>query len=131
MIAVDASALIAILYGEADGEALFDRLTREDAACITGPTLLETRMVDHGRSKTTPGAELDRLLKAGNISCVDFTSKHAHLAHVAFLTYGKGSGHRAQLNFGDCMAYALAKALDAPLLFKGNDFSLTDIRSAL
>ena len=131
MIAVDASALIAILYGEADGEALFDRLAREDAACITGPTLLEIRMVDHGRSKTAPGAELDWLLKVGNISCVDFTAEHARIAHAAFLTYGRGSGHRAQLNFGDCMAYALAKALDAPLLFKGNDFGLTDIRSAL
>jgi len=131
VIAVDSSALIAILYSEADGEALLDRLMHEDAACITGPTLLETRMVDHGRSKTAPGAELERLLKTTNISCVDFTPEHARIAHVAFVAYGKGSGHRAQLNFGDCMAYALAKALDAPLLFKGGDFALTDIRCAL
>lgn len=60
-----------------------------------------------------------------------WTRQHADIAAEAFLRFGRGRGHAAKLNFGDCMAYALAKSLDAPLLFKGDDFALTDIRSAL
>ena len=87
-------------------------------------------MVAVGR-KDVPGRDMaEALLARFNIAVVPWTDDHAGIAADAFLRFGKGR-HPANLNFGDCMAYALAKSLDAPLLFKGDDFSKTDVKSAL
>lgn len=74
--------------------------------------------------------DLDELIEALGVKVVEFGGRHVEAAREAFRRFGKGR-HRAALNFGDCCAYALAKTLDVPLLFKGDDFALTDIKSAL
>lgn len=87
-------------------------------------------MVAVGR-KAEPGRNMaEALLARFNISVVSWNDSHASIAADAFVRFGKGR-HDAKLNFGDCMSYALAKSLDAPLLYKGDDFSKTDIKSAL
>jgi ribonuclease VapC len=129
-LVVDSSAIIAIVTAEPEGEMLARRL-EEDAgdAVIAAPTVLETLMVLSGQAKVS-ASEIERLFSSLGIEAVPFTSELALLAHDAFLRFGRGR-HSAKLNFGDCMSYALAKSLDAPLLFKGKDFPRTDIRSAL
>ncbi len=87
-------------------------------------------MVAMGRKDDQARLEADDLLEKFGIEIVDWTGQFADLATDAFGKYGKGR-HKAALNFGDCMAYALAKSLDAPLLYKGDDFALTDLRSAV
>ena len=87
-------------------------------------------MVMGGRYGPDGIVELNLLIEANDIEVVSWTSELADAAAEAFLRFGKGR-HPAKLNFGDCMAYALAKSLDAPLLYKGDDFARTDIRSAL
>lgn len=97
-------------------------------------TLVETSMVIAGKQLASPAvtdAWLDDFIRDSEIVAVPATLDHAHLARLAFRQFGKGMGHPAQLNFGDCFAYALAKSLDAPLQFKGGDFAKTDLRPAL
>ncbi len=96
---------------------------------ISAPTLLETAMVIEGRIGERGAAELDRLIASLALGITSFTPAQASTAREAFRRYGKRR-HPAQLNFGDCMAYALAKERGEPLLFKGNDFSQTDIEAA-
>jgi ribonuclease VapC len=72
----------------------------------------------------------DEFLEVSEIIMEPVTERQAHIARQAYRDFGKGSGHRAQLNFGDCFAYALAKDKDEPLLFKGSDFAGTDVRTA-
>lgn len=98
---------------------------------IGAPTLFEVRLVMGGRQQQEGIDDADSLLAQSGIETVAWTAELADLATDAFLRFGKGQGHPAQLNFGDCMAYAVAKSLDVPLLFKGDDFAKTDIRSAL
>lgn len=88
-------------------------------------------MVAVGRYGSVGLDKTKALIARSQITITPFTESLAELAAQAFLKFGKGCGHPAQLNFGDCMAYALAKSLDAPLLYKGDDFAKTDIRSAL
>lgn len=95
---------------------------------MAAPTKFELMMVAARRPHGPYIAE--DLIGAFGLQVIDWTDAHAELAIDAFLRFGRGR-HPAALNFGDCMAYALAKALDAPLLYKGNDFSQTDITSAL
>ena len=75
--------------------------------------------------------EFDRLIAAAGVSIAPVTADQARIARAAYRDFGRGSGHPAQLNFGDCFAYALAIDRDEPLLYKGNDFSHTDVRNAL
>ncbi len=131
MIAVDTSAIIAILYNEPGAEALTEILMADPRPCIGAPTLFEVRLVMGGRQKREGIADADALLAKTGIETVAWTETLADFATDAFLRFGKGQGHPAQLNFGDCMAYALAKALDVPLLYVGDDFARTDIPSAL
>lgn len=130
MIVIDSSALIAIIYGEPEALAMMHILEEASSCVIGAPTLFESRMVAEGRSGTRAIADLAETVEVFQIDCRPWESHHATIAHEAFLRFGKGR-NPASLNFGDCMAYALAKALDVPLLFKGKDFALTDIRSAL
>lgn len=96
---------------------------------MAAPTKVEMLMVAISRKRIEAKAVALDLLEHYRIEVVDFTDPLTTLAIDAFDRYGKGR-HKASLNFGDCIAYALAKSLDAPLLFKGNDFALTDIRPA-
>jgi ribonuclease VapC len=128
VIAVDSSALVALAFKEPGHPALLQILQSRD--CLIGtPTLLETHMVLN-RSAAAQGY-VATLLSFQNIEVVAFTSAHFAVARTAFDRYGKGRHPQAALNFGDCMAYAVAKVRGVPLLFKGDDFLATDIEPAI
>jgi ribonuclease VapC len=129
LIVVDASALVAIAAEEPDRHRYIDALERSDAAHLAAPNYLEAGLVLVRRNVVANRREFDTWLKdSGVIVRADLPL--ATDALDAYLRYGKGL-HPARLNLADCFAYALAKTLDAPLLYKGDDFAQTDIRSAL
>lgn len=128
---VDSSAMVAIIRGERDGSRLAARLSESDSARMSAATLVELSIVIDRDSSPNSAALLDELFDRSGIEVVPFTAEHARIARRAYQEFGKGSGHRAGLNFGDCFAYALAKQSGGPLLFKGDDFSHTDIVPAL
>lgn len=131
MIVVDSSVFVAILDREPEREELLNRLLADDDPAVSAATILETSIVLRTRHKTLAmDYELDELIAAAT-TVHDVTVDQIRIARDAHLRYGKGMGHPAQLNFGDCFSYALAKSLDVPLLYKGGDFAKTDIRSAL
>lgn len=131
MIVVDSSAVVAILDLEDDAAPMLNRLLADDEPMISAATLLETSIVLRTRHRAiAKDRELDELVSTA-LQVHDVTADHIRIAREAHLRYGKGMGHPAQLNFGDCFSYALAKSLDVPLLYKGGDFGKTDIRSAL
>jgi ribonuclease VapC len=123
---VDTSALIVLLRNEPEADAFTDLLLSADETRISAGTLLETHIV---ASAHRAGDDLAEILELVNAEVVPFDARQADLAVQAFTKFGKGR-HPAALNFGDCFAYALARAFDEPLLFKGNDFSRTDVRVA-
>jgi ribonuclease VapC len=132
VIVVDSSAILAILRLEPESEALALAIERDGQPAISVATVLECLIV--ARSKLHPedsDPRLDRLLEAGGFERHPVTVDHLDVARRAHVRFGKGTGHPAQLNFGDCFSYALAKVLNVPLLYKGNDFARTDIVSAL
>lgn len=129
MIALDSSALVAIARKEAEREA-FTRAIATNQCLVGSPTVLESHMVLLDRMGAEGVAVLDGLLAQPHILLVDFDGQLLPIARTAFERYGKGR-HPAALNFGDCMAYAVAKAHDVPLLFKGDDFRHTDLRAAV
>ncbi len=131
MIVIDTSAIIAILHREPESDELGAALYTAQRRIIGAPTLFEMRQVMGGRYGRAGIEVADDFLGDAGIETLDWTAHMADLATDAFRSFGKGQGHPAQLNFGDCMAYAVAKALNAPLLFKGDDFVRTDIPSAL
>lgn len=127
---VDASVLVAILKREEDSPSFLDVLTRADDLVIGAPSKFELLLVMGAFQGAEGIADARILLDCLNVEVLDWTGDLADVAADAFLRFGKRR-HDAALNFGDCMAYAVAKSLDAPLLFKGDDFRLTDIKSAL
>lgn len=126
MIAVDSSALMAILPGEPQGEACLGVLEQNDLV-MSAATLTEVLIVSIARGRDR---ELVSLIEAADIEIQPHTAKLAYQSGEAFRQWGKGR-HVASLNYGDCCAYALAKSQDCPLLYVGNDFSQTDIVSAI
>lgn len=124
---VDSSVLVAILFGEPDAAALVKGLMDEVRVRVSTATVLETALV----VSPALGAELDQLIAELGLEVSPFDTEQLSAARTAMETYGKGRGSRAQLNYGDCMSYALAKVTGEPLLFKGEDFTHTDITSAL
>lgn len=127
---VDTSSIVAILLREPDA-ALFDRaLAEAPVRVISVVTRVEASFVMEGRKHEIGRFDLERLLRDVPIELAAATPRHAEIAIEAFRRYGKGR-HRAALNIGDCFSYALAKAMDLPLLFKGDDFIHTDIEPAL
>ncbi len=126
---VDSSALVAVLTGEPEADRFIRLIARTDAPILPAPTYLETSMVMAAR-KGDGLAKLDEFLSTGEFVILPFTQAHALAARDAFTRYGKGR-HAAGLNFGDCIAYAVAMVEDRPLLFKDGDFHLTDVRPAL
>lgn len=131
MIAIDSSALIAILRGEPKADDFLRAIAASEACLMSAFTYQETSMVLAGRSgNASSWADLDALVARAGIEVVVQDASLARQARSAFLLYGKGR-HRAGRNFGDCASYALAKSLDIALLYKGADFVETDIASAL
>lgn len=130
MIAIDTSAIVAIALLEPEAHAFGEMIT--GTPCIIGwPTVVECHMVLSGIPRRRGLDTLDKALSSPRLTKVAFDDALYEAARDAFDRYGKGRGHRAQLNFGDCLAYAVAKAKDVPLLYKGTDFGRTDIRPAL
>jgi ribonuclease VapC len=130
-VIVDSSVLIAILTGEANAEELNDLLSGAARPILSVANYLEAAIVLDRQRSRGPGEKLDRYLAAGHVELAEVTESQARIARSAYRNFGKGSGHPAALNFGDCFAYALAIECDEPLLYKGDDFKHTDVRSAL
>jgi len=131
VIVVDTSALIAILLGEDDASRLEEALVNADTSLLSAGTLVELQVVIFRKSAANLFPYLDAFLRRARIGVEPVTERQARVSREAFGTYGRGSGHPAALNFGDCFAYALAKDRGMPLLFKGNDFAQTDITAAV
>jgi len=131
VIAVDTSAIVAIVFGEPEREVFVATVQRADQALISTASVVETRMVVHGRRGERGVVLLDDLLRLPTFEIVSPGAAEMDAAYQAFVAYGKGSGHPAGLNFGDLFSYALAKVRGLPLLYKGEDFAQTDIVSAL
>ena len=126
---VDTSALVAILKVEPDASTLLSRLGNSGANRIATATLLEAQMVVISQLGDSGLAELELLLSRAQIQPLPFDANHLHWALHGWRHYGRGR-HKAALNLGDCFSYGLAKAMDAPLLFKGEDFQYTDVQVA-
>ena len=127
---IDSSALLAILLDEPDAEEFLGIIKNSPARRISAASFLETGMVLRRDSSGQRQQLFEDLIAALRISIVPVTEQQARTALEVFAAYGKGHGHPAGLNFGDCLAYALANVFAEPLLFKGKDFSYTDIQAA-
>jgi ribonuclease VapC len=128
---VDSSALIAILKREPEWPVLSKTLDAAKSPCISAANYLETSIVVDGWRNPILSRELDELIERFKIVIEPVTVEQARIARHAYRDYGKGSGHPANLNFGDCFSYALARVHREPILYKGDDFLHTDLRSAL
>ncbi len=125
---LDTSAVIAILAGEADAAHYAQLIEADPTPRIGAPALLEASMVLTRWFGDAAGAALDAFVREAEVEIVAFDLPQLRAAQAAYRRFGKGR-HPAGLNFGDCMSYALARACDEALLFKGNDFAQTDIES--
>ena len=128
---VDTSAVIAVLHNDPQALA-FARLVDTATYCrMSAANFLEAALIVDARRRPEGRRRFDDLLKEMRIVIEPVTEEQVHIAREAYRDYGRGSGHPARLNFGDCFAYALARATGEPLLFKGDDFRHTDITPAL
>jgi len=128
---VDSSALIAILKREAQWSALSETLDAAESSHISAANYLESSIVVDGWRNPVLSREYDELIVRFNIQIEPVTAEQARIARQAYRDFGKGSGHPAGLNFGDCFSYALAREKREPMLWKGDDFGHTDLRSAI
>ena len=124
---VDTSVLLAVLFGEPDAGSLLETLLAQPHRHLSIGSRLETSLVAEGSRFGAPVDAVDQLIAQLGLVVVPFDDAQLHWALRGWRLYGKGR-HRAGLNLGDCFSYALAKALDRPLLFKGDDFIHTDLR---
>jgi ribonuclease VapC len=127
---VDSSALIAILTDEPDALALSQVLDRPETVRVSAASYLETSIVLDKHRDPVLSAKLDGLMELAKMVIEPVTAEQAKIARQAYRDYGRGSGHPANLNFGDCFSYALARDKREPILYKGDDFVHTDLRSA-
>jgi ribonuclease VapC len=130
-VILDSSAIVAIVTEETEHPRFARRLSSSTDNRISAATYLETSIVVDARRSPLLSGRLDELLATHSVVVEPVTASQAGIARQAYRDYGRGSGHPANLNFGDCFAYALARDLGEPLLYKGDDFAHTDIRSAL
>ncbi len=130
MIVADTSAIIAIVFAEPEREAFIDVIRRAPRVLVSTVSVVEARMVVHGRRGERAVVLVDDLLRLPMFELIPPGIAEMDAAYAAFVAFGKGSGHPAALNFGDVFGYALAKVRGLPLLYKGADFSETDIASA-
>jgi ribonuclease VapC len=126
---IDTSAIVAIFLHEPEAPDFEESIAHATTRLMSAVTRVELSFVLEGRTRGPGAAEIARFLADTHIEVAAVTPQQADMAIDAFRRFGKGR-HRARLNIGDCFAYALAKATGLPLLFKGGDFALTDIRSA-
>jgi ribonuclease VapC len=128
---VDSSALLAVLKEERETDKFIELIDGAPHCRISAVNYVETAaMVDSNRDPVM-SRRFEDFLQQAEIEIEPVTTVQARIAREAYRDFGKGSGHRARLNFGDCFAYALAKERGEPLLFKGDDFSYTDIACAV
>ena len=127
---VDSSAIVAILKQESDWEIFAEKLDEAGDISISAGTYFETSIVIGRINNPIMNRQIDELMEEFSIEIEPFTAEQARIARQAYRDFGKGSGHPANLNFGDCFAYALARVKRQPLLYNGDDFVHTDIRSA-
>jgi ribonuclease VapC len=120
---VDSSAMVAMLRREPEARVFFEALTDEGSASISAANYLETAIVLDGKRDPVLSARLDTMLARLNVEIAPVTQSQARTARQAYRDFGKGSGHPAKFNFGDCFAYALAMERGEPLLYKGEDFA--------
>ena len=130
MIALDSSALVAILLSEPDGDLYAQALDRADKAIITAPSAFEFLLVAHRKKGDDGVRQAQRILASDKIAIAAWDEKLLPAALSAVRRFGKGT-HKAQLNFGDCLVYAFATAGGLPLLYKSDNFAQTDVVSAL
>lgn len=126
---IDTSAILAVLLGESDAEEFAKAIANDPRRLISAFSALETAIVIEAKKGEAGGRELDLFLHRSHIEIVAMDAAQAELACIAWRTYGKGR-HAAGLNIGDCCSYALSKYSGEPILFKGDDFSKTDLRIA-
>jgi len=127
---VDTSALLAIALDEPERRAFLDAIERDPTRLISAASVLEGGIIVESRLGPDAGDDLDQLIEQLGLDIQPVTAAQAQIARRAYRSYGKGR-HPAALNFGDCFAYALARDTGEPLLFKGDDFSRTDIERCL
>jgi ribonuclease VapC len=128
---VDTSALIAILRDEPEAVACAAAIEAAPHRRMSAANFVEAAIVIDGSRDPVASRRFDDLVKEAQMVIEPVSEVQAKIAREAYRDFGRGSGHPARLNFGDCFAYALARATGEPLLFKGNDFSHTDIAPAL
>lgn len=128
---IDSSAVVAVVRDEPDAAVLTEAMLRAGRVRMSAATYLETSIVIDSRRDPVAARVVDTILSRFGVEVEAFTAEQAEIARAAYRDFGRGSGHPAQLNFGDCFAYALAKSTGERLLYKGDDFGHTDIRSAL
>jgi ribonuclease VapC len=126
---LDTSALCAIFFDEPEGDGYLQMIYDADHCRMSAANFVEFAIVIEGQLGPDASRQCDMFFRRADIVIEPVTIEHAHLARQGFLDFGKGR-HPAGLNFGDCFAYALAKATDEPLLYKGRDFGRTDVRAA-
>jgi ribonuclease VapC len=124
---VDTSAVLAILQDEPERRSFNEALESADARLMSVATFVETSILVESRYGAEGLRDLDRLVERAGIELIAVDADHARVAREAWSRFGKGR-HAAALNFGDCFSYALARVLGEPLLYKGGDFSQTDVR---
>ena len=128
---VDASAIIAILKDETGARRFEERIAADQNPKMSVVNYVEAAVVADGARNPLISRQFEELIRVAGIEVVPVTMEQGRLAREAYRDFGPGSGHPAKLNFGDCFAYALAKDLRQPLLFKGGDFSSTDVMAAI
>ena len=126
---LDTSALVAVLYGEPEARDFVERIRAADVCRISVANHVELSMAIESQLGPNGARQADAFLRRAGVVVEPVTTEQGDLARQAFLDFGKGR-HKAGLNFGDCFSYALARATGEALLFKGDDFALTDIRRA-
>ena len=127
---IDTSAIVAILRQEPEARRFAEAIEAAPVRRVSATTYVEIGAVIDGGRDPVASRLVDELLATAGIIIEPVTAAQARIAREAYRDFGKGSGHAAGLNFGDCFAYALAKATGEPLLFKGDDFSHTDVAAA-
>jgi ribonuclease VapC len=125
---LDTSVLVAVITGEPDRDELLEQMQKAPHLLMSVGSYLECAIVVDGRRDPVLSRYLDALLDALGVSLFPVDAQQARVARQAYVDFGRGSGHPARLNFGDCFAYALATTTGEPLLFKGDDFDQTDVR---
>ena len=128
---VDSSAVISVLKQESDASFFRHVLQSNSDLKMSAASYLESGIVADGFRDPKLSARLDTILEGAGVQVEPVTPEQARIARQAYRDYGRGSGHRANLNFGDCFTYALARTTREPVLFKGDDFLHTDLESAV